>query len=375
MAPELFRCQDLAEAYSIKVDVYSFGIVLWELITGREAWSDTQNKKIIEEKVLSGERPKIPAECPVEFGNLIEICWHDDPDQRWSFDIITNYLSALHDIINDITASSAMRRRTTTSYNPVSNHIPRLSTNLMSQFGRNISNPKYLPRGEDSDVTLEHCLKKTDVKVLKNKTGKKKREEALDDIDHTLSPIITEKFTEGSNPTSPSSSPPSVTNAPIVNPANNINNSLSVSLQPKIATSPRGNTASQFPRSVSNPNYNSSNTNANANNNNTKNNRKVDLPPISTATSPTAHSTLTPLITNATVSTSGNGNSTITTNITHKSLTQNDKSLGQPKVSSTKLPPSPNHSPPFGSSTSSTATTITSGSTPLSSTPKSVKKN
>jgi serine/threonine protein kinase len=34
MAPEVLRCESVAEP----ADVYSYGVVLWELITGRAPW-------------------------------------------------------------------------------------------------------------------------------------------------------------------------------------------------------------------------------------------------------------------------------------------------------------------------------------------------
>ncbi len=36
MAPEVLRCDHYAEA----ADVYSYGVVLWELLTGRAPWAD-----------------------------------------------------------------------------------------------------------------------------------------------------------------------------------------------------------------------------------------------------------------------------------------------------------------------------------------------
>jgi hypothetical protein len=41
----------------------------------------------LEDAVKRGERPRIPADCPAEFRELVADCWHQTPDQRPTFEV------------------------------------------------------------------------------------------------------------------------------------------------------------------------------------------------------------------------------------------------------------------------------------------------
>lgn len=80
IAPEVFEKQP----YDAKADVYSFGIVLWELFTKKVPFEniDTFDIPIA---VIKGERPVIPKECPKEYSKLIQLCWNKKPNKRPTF--------------------------------------------------------------------------------------------------------------------------------------------------------------------------------------------------------------------------------------------------------------------------------------------------
>lgn len=67
--------------YNTKVDVYMFGIVLWELIA-RQIPFDVLSYVEIREQTTSGARPHIPLSTPGYLANLLRACWHQDPDER-----------------------------------------------------------------------------------------------------------------------------------------------------------------------------------------------------------------------------------------------------------------------------------------------------
>lgn len=88
MAPEVIR----HESYSSNADVYSFGIVLWQLIT-REIPFATMTPVQTAYAVAEGRRPEIPSSTPPELRRIIEACWDEDSHKRPSFTYIVMALA------------------------------------------------------------------------------------------------------------------------------------------------------------------------------------------------------------------------------------------------------------------------------------------
>jgi serine/threonine protein kinase len=90
-APEIVKM----ERYTEKVDVYSMGIVLWELITRQEPYGGQKGVQIAYAAAEQGLRPKIPAYCPQDYADLMQECWAANPDERPPFEEILKRLFQL----------------------------------------------------------------------------------------------------------------------------------------------------------------------------------------------------------------------------------------------------------------------------------------
>ncbi|CAL9082135.1 unnamed protein product [Musa textilis] len=90
MAPEMIK----GKSHTRKVDVYSFGIVLWELLTALIPFHDMTPEQAAYAVAHKNARPPLPASCPVAFSRLMHKCWAANPDKRLQFDEIIGILES-----------------------------------------------------------------------------------------------------------------------------------------------------------------------------------------------------------------------------------------------------------------------------------------
>lgn len=89
-APEILK----AEKYNKKVDVYAFGILMFEVVTQTVAYSNIVNQFELIQKVQNGYRPDFrDIKINENIKNLIIQCWSDDPKERPEFAEIFNKLA------------------------------------------------------------------------------------------------------------------------------------------------------------------------------------------------------------------------------------------------------------------------------------------
>ncbi|KAL1221376.1 Serine/threonine-protein kinase EDR1 [Cardamine amara subsp. amara] len=93
MAPELLNGS--SSKVSEKVDVFSFGIVLWEILTGEEPYANMHYGAIIGGIVNNTLRPTIPIYCDSDWRILMEECWAPNPTARPSFTEIAGRLRVM----------------------------------------------------------------------------------------------------------------------------------------------------------------------------------------------------------------------------------------------------------------------------------------
>mmetsp|Transcript_11205 Transcript_11205/g.23851 ORF Transcript_11205/g.23851 Transcript_11205/m.23851 type:complete len:263 (-) Transcript_11205:174-962(-) len=79
MAPEV----GISLGYGTKADVYSFGILLWEMCALQKPFASIKSADAFEKQVfIDGKRPPIDRRWPVNVVELINGCWSSTPSKR-----------------------------------------------------------------------------------------------------------------------------------------------------------------------------------------------------------------------------------------------------------------------------------------------------
>ncbi len=106
MAPEVM----LGEQYNEKVDTYSFGVILWEMVTNQLPFAGVRIPNLVKRVAFDNERlplPSVTKRFPRELAQLIEGCWDRDPSKRKALDeILTTLLQIETDGIPNFQSNS-----------------------------------------------------------------------------------------------------------------------------------------------------------------------------------------------------------------------------------------------------------------------------
>lgn len=82
MAPEIY----LNVPVDSKVDVYSFAMLVYHIIVGKEPFRELRNNTfVLWHRILSGARPPVPETVPQCFRQLLTRAWSKDPNARPTF--------------------------------------------------------------------------------------------------------------------------------------------------------------------------------------------------------------------------------------------------------------------------------------------------
>ena len=88
MPPEIMR---KATAWiNKKCDLFSYGMVLFELFAHELPYSDLENDVDVVMSVIGGKRPPIPPALPPYLHDLLRSCWEDNPCLRPTFNDFVN---------------------------------------------------------------------------------------------------------------------------------------------------------------------------------------------------------------------------------------------------------------------------------------------
>ncbi|KAL6649257.1 hypothetical protein ACP70R_013481 [Stipagrostis hirtigluma subsp. patula] len=95
MAPEVLRNEQSNE----KCDVYSFGVILWELATLRMPWGGMNPMQVVGAVGFQDRRLDIPKEVDPLVARIIYECWQKDPNLRPSFAQLTSALKTVQRLV------------------------------------------------------------------------------------------------------------------------------------------------------------------------------------------------------------------------------------------------------------------------------------
>lgn len=91
MAPEVFE----GSSYTEKCDVFSWGIILWEVIAREQPFKHIDTSFAIMWRVHQGSRPPLIDDCPKPIEQLMIRCWAQDPINRPSMKEVVSVMNEL----------------------------------------------------------------------------------------------------------------------------------------------------------------------------------------------------------------------------------------------------------------------------------------
>jgi len=105
MAPEILSRKG---KYSKKSDIYSLGVIFWEILTGKTPFSDMNTV----EDLIRGKREAIPPKLPLGLQSIIRHCWSEDPSVRPSADELVDKLKVAIEGIKLYTKAQSFELKT-----------------------------------------------------------------------------------------------------------------------------------------------------------------------------------------------------------------------------------------------------------------------
>jgi serine/threonine protein kinase len=107
MAPEMYEDDYVMTP---KVDIFAFGFILFELISGSKIFSASMSAADIMRQIMQGTRPQLPSEIDFRVGKIMKKCWSAEPNERPSFGkIFHKFKKFRFQLFNDVNVEEVER--------------------------------------------------------------------------------------------------------------------------------------------------------------------------------------------------------------------------------------------------------------------------
>ncbi|KAF9217736.1 hypothetical protein BGZ59_000065 [Podila verticillata] len=138
IAPERFRKPSYFDA---RCDVYSLGVLLWELTSGHSAFAQSPQDVQLAVSILNGKREEAVEGTPAEYQALYERCWDPSPEARPNLDEILTTLERVKGSLSEEQLATT-RERNALGNDPefeASLSIPRPTSDYQNYFNSSSS--------------------------------------------------------------------------------------------------------------------------------------------------------------------------------------------------------------------------------------------
>lgn len=160
MAPEVITTTN----YNEKCDVYSFGIVMWEVIMRKVPFKGLNSYQVMQ-TVAKKKRPPLPSIMPSSIIMLIELCWSHEASCRPSFILICQLLDKVWAELsnNEANFSTSTQRPCPSTPEPGPSHITDIAQPSPPRFPNTPSSCSPSPTvAKNPSVILSTPLPKKD---------------------------------------------------------------------------------------------------------------------------------------------------------------------------------------------------------------------
>src|SRR6202790_4843432 len=82
MSPEQLQAQATGQEIDPRSDIFSFGLVLYEMLTGKRAFEGSSPASVIA-AIMERPAPSIADVAPPALERVLKTCLAKDPDERW----------------------------------------------------------------------------------------------------------------------------------------------------------------------------------------------------------------------------------------------------------------------------------------------------